>query len=90
MREKQGVDELLARVQRVEEPPFLYTRIAARLEAEPVRSGFSRIFAPGLVLAFVLLLNLAAMLYLSVGAASSGDVLGASIAIDRTEQWYHD
>ena len=82
------IEDLLKRVQRVEEPPFLFTRIQARLihEAPVPRTRFMLVAC---AMAVLLVANVTVIIrsYASSGTAATAEMMDA-MGIDASNQFY--
>jgi hypothetical protein len=81
----QEIDDLLARVQRVDPPPFLLTRIEARLTAG-MSVPRSRLVLAGCALLVLLLVNVI-VLARSSRSSDAGDVVEV-MGMNATNQLY--
>jgi hypothetical protein len=81
-----GPDDLLKRIARVDPPPFLLTRIEARLaEGKQVPRG--RLVAVACALALLLLVNLAVLTHGS-GSGSRLDEVAKGMGMNTSNQLY--
>ena len=90
--EEERINELLRNVSRVDPPPFLFTRIEARVttrnEERPSRSW---LVATGMAMAFLLTVNTYFLLKNSYGSTSVPiEQLASSMEMNASNQLYHD
>lgn len=82
--------DLLRTIQKVEAPPYLFTRIVAKIKNEPeVEVSTGKIAAIGLALFILLLVNIA-IISNNVSRKNSQTGIAQSYGLSSTNSFYHD
>ncbi|MBK9759597.1 MAG: hypothetical protein IPO90_06425 [Flavobacteriales bacterium] len=86
--DENGIEDLLKRVQRVEEPPFLFTRIEARLIHE-VPVPRTRFMLVACAIAVLLVANVTVIMrsHASSATAATAEMMDA-MGMDASNQFY--
>lgn len=89
--EEDRINELLGRVERVDAPPFLFTRITARIEAQrEARPARSWVLVTSLAMVMLLAMN-SYVLFGGIGNEKAGiERLAVGMNVGASNQLYHD
>lgn len=90
--EEERINKLLSNVGRVDPPPFLFTRIEARVAARnEERPSRSWVLATGMAMAVLLTVN-TYFLFMGSNEMSNAPIkqLASSLELDASNQLYHD